>query len=277
MQVYRELRILTARPGPADTAQVTHRLYGSVPAGERFSAAAWRAQAVDEIKAAASARQLPIVCGGTGLYIRALMEGLAEIPPIPEDCRAAARTLYDRIGGEAFRTRLKERDSESAQRLAPSDRQRLIRAWEVVEATGRPLSAWQSDGNAPIGDFAFAALLLDPPRRPLYASCLERFDQMMAAGALDEVRWLLRKGLDPDLPAMKALGVPELAAHLRGEIDLETAVAQAKQATRNYVKRQSTWFRHQYAPDLTLSAQYSESLKSEIFSFIREFLLTHAR
>ncbi|MCX7354403.1 MAG: tRNA (adenosine(37)-N6)-dimethylallyltransferase MiaA [Alphaproteobacteria bacterium] len=252
MQVYRELRILTARPGAAEMARAPHRLYGVLSAAEPCSAARWRVLALAAIEEARSQGRLPILVGGTGLYLRALFSGLAEIPPIPQEVREAARARQRDLGGEAFRAELARRDPESAARLAAGDTQRLVRAWEVVEATGRTLPEWQRAGGAGTGAHVYRTILLMPPRDALYAACDARFGAMVTAGALDEVRALLAFGLDPALPALKSLGVRELARHLAGEWTLEQAEEKARQATRNYAKRQTTWFRHQLAPDLVL-------------------------
>lgn len=252
MQVYRELRILTARPGDADLARAPHRLYGVLSAGEACSAARWRALALAAIEEARADGRVPILVGGTGLYLKALFEGLSEIPPVPAAVREAARARHRALGGGAFHAELAQRDPESARRLRPGDTQRLVRAWEVVEATGRALPAWQRDGRRDDGAVGARTILLMPPRDVLYAACDARFHAMIAAGALDEVRALLALGLDPALPAMKSLGVRELARHLAGTSTLEEAVSQAQQATRNYAKRQMTWFRHQFAADAVL-------------------------
>lgn len=245
MQLYRELDVLTARPGAADLARAPHVLYGALPGSERGSAARWRALALAEIGAARAAGRLPIVVGGTGLYLRALMEGLCDVPTIPEEVRTAAHERHAALGGDAFRAELVARDPAS-ERLNPGDTTRLVRAWEVLEATGRPLTDWQSaapDGPPP--GLRFRTYVIDPPRADLYALCDTRFTMMLARGALDEVRALDALNLDPALPVMKALGVPELRAHLRGELSLEAATARAQQSTRHYAKRQVTWFRHQ--------------------------------
>lgn len=252
MQVYRELRILTARPGDAETARAPHCLYGILSVAELCSAARWRALALAAIEEARSNGRLPILVGGTGLYLKALFDGLAEIPPIPQNVRDAARARHRDLGGEAFRADLARCDPESAARLASGDTQRLVRAWEVVEATGRALPDWQRASGAGTGAYTYRTVLVMPPRDRLYAACDARFDTMMAAGALDEVRALLALGLDPVLPALKSLGVRELARYLTGEWSLEQAEGKARQATRNYAKRQTTWFRHQLAPDLVL-------------------------
>jgi tRNA dimethylallyltransferase len=253
MQVYRELSVLTARPDVKAAGIVPHRLFGVLPAGERCSAARWRALALMEIAACRTAARLPILVGGTGLYFKALTDGLASIPPIPAEMRDRARERREATGAEAFHAELALRDPASAARIAPGDTQRSLRAWEVYEATGRALSDWQAhahDGDREALD-SFV-VLLSPPRAALYAACDERFRGMVAAGALGEVSALRALGLDPSLPAMKALGVRELGRHLDGLITLEQAVAEAQQATRQYAKRQSTWFRHQMSFDLVL-------------------------
>ncbi len=278
MQVYRELPVLTAQPRADGTRRAPHRLYGVLPAAERCSAARWRVMAVAEIAAAHEAGELPLLVGGTGLYLMALMQGLSEIPEIPDDVRAAARARHRRLGGADFHADLALRDPVMAARLSPGDSQRLVRAWEVLEATGRSLADWQEGPReGPPPGLEFATVVLDPPRRAVYAACDARFGEMMARGALDEVAALLDLGLDPDLPAMRALGVRQLAAHLRGEMGLDEAVEKAQTATRRYAKRQSTWFRHQNPDARFENAQYSESLLPEIFSFIRQFLLTARR
>ncbi len=246
MQVYRDLRILTARPGPDELARAPHRLYGTMSATERCSAARWRDLAVVEIEAAWAAGQLPLVVGGTGLYLRALTQGLAPIPDVPPAVRRAAQALHERLGGAAFRARLAARDPVVAARLHDGDTQRLIRAFEVLEATGTSLAEWQDlKPDPPAVAAPMATLVLDPPRDWLYRRCERRFEAMVADGALDEVAAIEALELDPSLPAMKALGVPELRRHLAGDCDLPTAIAAAQQATRRYAKRQITWFRHQ--------------------------------
>ena len=278
MQVYRDLAILTARPSAAELARAPHRLYGVLDAGEVCSAARWCAMAEAEIAAAQAEGRLPLLVGGTGLYFRALLKGLAPVPEIPAAVRAAARALHKSIGGVLFHAELARRDPEASTRLHPSDSQRLIRAYEVVTATGRTLRDWQR-GDAAGTQRLAAALLLLPPREVLYDAIDRRFLAMIERGAPEEVRALLARGLAPELPAMKAVGVPELIRVIRGEISLEAAMALAQQASRNYAKRQITWFRHQLPstpdfPVLRLAAQYSESLLPEIFSFIRQFVLT---
>ena len=278
MQVYRDLTVLTARPGPAELGRVPHRLFGVLDASELCSAARWLDLAEAEIAAAAAEGRLPIVVGGTGLYLKALLKGLAPVPEIPAEVRRAARALHKEIGGERFHAALAGRDPEGASRLNPGDTQRLIRAYEVVVATGRSLLDWQRE-QARATRAGVAGVVLLPPREALYAAIDARFASMAGAGALDEVRALIARNLSPDLPALKAVGVPELARHLKGVITLEAAISAAQQSSRRYAKRQMTWLRTQLPPPkelptLTVHAQYSESLLPEIFSFIRQTLLT---
>jgi tRNA dimethylallyltransferase len=276
LQTYRDLRILTARPDAAAEARAPHRLYGYLDAAVRGSVARWRTLALAEIAAATAAGALPIAVGGTGLYLRALREGLAAIPDIPTKIREEAVALYRALGGPAFRERLAALDPQAAVRLNPGDRQRLVRAFEVVRATGVPVAEWQRRQAPPLPRFRFASVLLMPRREALYAAADARFAAMVAAGGLAEAAALAARGLDPDLPAMKAVGLPELRRHLRGEILLGEAIAAGQRATRHYAKRQMTWFRHQTEADLTLDEQFSESLLRRSRHFIDRFLLTRS-
>ncbi|PWS37208.1 tRNA (adenosine(37)-N6)-dimethylallyltransferase MiaA [Falsiroseomonas bella] len=244
MQVYRELRIITARPSDADLARAPHALYGVRRAAEAGTAAWWRGAALAAMEAARAAGRVPILCGGTGMYFAALTEGLAEIPPIPPEARAEARRLLAEEGPAALHARLAARDPETAAALRPSDSQRLARAYEVVTGTGRGLRDWQRAGGTGPAPWRFASVILDPPREALRAAIAARWAAMLAAGALEEVRALGEEGLDPALPAMRAHGVPELLAHLRGAMTLEAASARAILNTGQYTKRQATWFRH---------------------------------
>jgi tRNA dimethylallyltransferase len=273
MQVYREMRVLTARPDAATEARVPHRLYGVLPASETCSAGRWRALAVGEIRAAQASGRLPIVVGGTGLYLKALTDGLAPVPPIPAAVRAAVRARLEAVGAEAFHAELMHRDPTTGGRLRPSDRQRLARAMEVLEATGIPLADWQERVSAAEG-FRFLTLVLAPPRAALHAACDARFRAMVAAGALDEARRMRSLALDPALPATRALGLRELIRHLDGEIGLDEAVQLAQVATRRYAKRQMTWFRNQLHDPIVLGAQYSERVRQESFSKIEAWMLT---
>ncbi len=275
MQVYSELNILSARPSEEDERRVPHRLYGVFPPSRSCSVAQWLEMATKEVEAAFAAGRLPVVTGGTGMYLRALMHGLAPIPTVPDVIRAEVQQKLDATGPQALHDELSEIDPETAARLAPGDSQRLIRAVEVFRATQRPLSQWLADGNrGALDDARFGVLVLMPPRAELYARIDARFEQMVEHGGLDEVRAIMELGLDPGLSAMKAVGVRELAAYLSGEITREEAVAKAQQASRNYAKRQMTWFRNQIREAETIFAQYSESQRSKIFSFVRQFVLT---
>ena len=278
MQVYRDVEVLTAQPAAAARARVPHRLYGTVAPNEPCSAGRWREMALDEIAAALADEKLPVVVGGTGLYLKALMEGLAPIPEVPGEVRASARELHARLGGKAFHRELRRLDPETAARLNPGDSHRLIRAWEVLRATGRSLSSWHgADGAGAPPGLAFKTVMFEPPRPALYANCEARFERMIANGAVEEAKALEARGLDPELPVMNALGVRELLGFIHGDIGIEEAVSRAKQATRNYAKRQLTWFRRQMDADEVIYAQYSESFNELIFSFIMSLSLTTDR
>lgn len=238
-QLYAPLRILSARPTPAEEAQAPHRLYGTLAGDEACSAARWAAMAKEEIAGAHAGGALPILVGGTGLYLRTLIEGIAPVPPIPEAIRTAIRALPP----ADVRAALLAEDPAMAARLHPHDPQRNARALEVIRATGRSLGAWQQQVAGGIGDqVTLDAQLLLPDPADLAQRIDARFDAMMAAGALDEVRALVALGLSPDLPVMKALGVRPLVAYLEGRLPLEAALAAAKRQTRAYARRQRTWF-----------------------------------
>jgi len=282
MQVYRELSLLTARPRGEELTAVPHRLYGVLSAAEACSVARWRALAVAEVETALAAGRLPILTGGTGLYLHAFEHGLSTVPSVPAGIRAAARAELADLGRQAFHARLAARDPVMGARLAPGDSQRLLRAWEVLTATGRSLADWQAAPAAP-APYRLAKLCLLPPRRAVYAACDARLAAMVAPaegeeGAIEEVAALLALQLDPALPALKAVGVPEFAACLAGETSLEAALARAQQATRRYAKRQMTWLRHQFIGNdptvLVMETQYSESLRRDFFAKIRQKLLT---
>jgi tRNA dimethylallyltransferase len=246
MQVYRDLRVITARPTPEEEARAPHRLYGHVDAAVNFSAGSWVTDAAKVLAEAREQNALPIFVGGSGLYFKALTRGLSAVPPIPPQIREGVRARLERDGIEALHAELGKRDPASAERLKPRDRTRIARALEVVEATGRSLTDWHSDGLPPLlPPGAFSALFLEPEREALYARIDARFDAMLKEGALAEVAALAVRRLDPLLPAMKAHGVPALIRHLEGEITLEEAAAIGRADTRHYAKRQFTWFRHQ--------------------------------
>jgi tRNA dimethylallyltransferase len=264
MQVYRELRVLTARPTPDEEALVPHRLYGVLPAPEACSAGRWRALAVAEIEAARAAGRIPILVGGTGLYVSALVEGLAPVPPVPDSVRRAVVARYEAAGPAAFRDELVRRDPASAA-LGVRDRQRLVRAAEVLEATGRPLSAWQALQRPPADAPRLRVFCLLPPRDALYRAIDARFQRMVDEGAVEEVRALLALGLSPALPAMKAVGVVAFADFLAGRTDRAAMIAAGQQASRRYAKRQYTWFRHRLpAGAETIGAQFSAKIAIEI-------------
>jgi tRNA dimethylallyltransferase len=246
MQVYRDLRVITARPTPAEQARVPHRLYGHVDAAVNFSAGSWVADAALVLAEVRAQNRLPIFTGGSGLYFKALTHGLSAVPPIPAEIREAVRARLERDGVEALHAELTRRDPVSAERLKPRDRIRIARALEVVEATGRSLTDWHRDGLPPLlPPGQFSALFLSPDRDQLYARIDSRYEAMLSAGALEEVAALAARRLDPLLPAMKAHGVPALIRHLKGEISLQQAAVIGRADTRHYAKRQFTWFRHQ--------------------------------
>lgn len=244
MQVYRELRVVTARPTAAEAAIVPHRLYGVRAAGEPGSVAWWRGAALAALAAARAAGRVPILCGGTGLYLAALTRGLAAIPEVSAEMRAEARGLLETLGSAGLHGRLMAADPVTAAGLRPGDGQRVARAWEVWRETGVGLAAWQARGAAGAAPWRYRMVRLDPPREALRAAIGARFAGMLRDGAVEEVRALGALGLDPALPAMRAHGVPELLAHLAGRMTLAEATARAVLATGQYTKRQATWFRH---------------------------------
>jgi tRNA dimethylallyltransferase len=245
LQIYADLRVLTARPSAADEAAAPHHLFGVADAAQGWSVGRWLAAACEALPAIAARGRPAIVVGGTGLYLRALTEGLAEIPPTPPHVRALAAERFDAVGEAAFRADLDARDAAAQARISPGDRQRLLRAWEVHEATGRALSDWQGATRPPLPTEGWRTVALEPDRALLYARCDARLGAMAAGGGLEEVRALVDRGLAPALPAMKAVGVRELAAHLAGQASLEDALDLARQETRRYAKRQLTWMRNQ--------------------------------
>jgi tRNA dimethylallyltransferase len=269
LQVYRELSVLTARPGSAETRRAPHRLYGVLSAHQRCSAARWRTMALAAIAAAHGKRRLPIVVGGTGLYLRALMEGLSPVPPIEPEVRQAGRARHAELGAERFHAELSRLDPVMGRRLRASDSQRVIRAWEVITATGRSLSLFQRIRPAKAA-LRFVPLVILPQREVLVAACDRRAVRMLEEGALAEVKALLALQPDPSLPAMKAVGVRELGEHLAGRASRQEALQALQRATRQYAKRQITWFRRQMPEARIWHEQFSESLEAEIFPFIRK-------
>jgi tRNA dimethylallyltransferase len=245
MQLYADLRILTARPSPEEEAQAPHHLFGTVDAAEGWSVGRWVRAAVEVLAGIAGRGRDAIVVGGTGLYFRALTVGLADVPAVAAQVRAQAGADFDAMGEPDFRSRLGAVDPVATARIMPGDRQRLVRAWEVYAATKTPLSDWQTSGSPALTPGSWRAVALEPPREALYARCDARLAQMVEAGALEEVARLAARNLDPALPLMKAVGFRELAAHLRGEATLAGAIGAAQQETRRYAKRQTTWMRGQ--------------------------------
>jgi tRNA dimethylallyltransferase len=280
MQIYHELRVLTARPTEEDEARVPHALYGIRPAREPGHVAWWREAALTAMAEAHASGLLPILCGGTGLYFSALRHGLSDIPPIDPAARTEARAALVTLGPEGLHAELAAHDPETAALIAPTDGQRIARAYEVWLSTGRGLDEWRRLSSLPPPPWRFRAIHIDPPRATLQAAATQRFDTMLMTGALDEVAALVEQGLDESLPAMRAHGVPELAAHLRGEMTLDTARARAIANTSHYIKRQTTWFRHHELAEtdqlhmihaqIAGPAQLSESGIADLTRFIRE-------
>ncbi|WP_239478816.1 tRNA (adenosine(37)-N6)-dimethylallyltransferase MiaA [Lichenicola cladoniae] len=278
MQVYHELRTLTARPTPDEEALAPHALYGIRPAAMPGSVAWWRAAALGAMQEAWNAGRLPILCGGTGLYLRAMTDGLSLIPDAGDTARREARALLDEIGPSALHQRLALVDPDSARMLRPSDGQRLARAWEVWSGTGRGIAEWRVSPGLPPAPCRFIAIRLDPPRDVLRAAIEARFGRMIETGALDEVAALLEQDLPPTLPAMRAHGVPELAACLRGELGLAEAGRRAVLSQGQYTKRQATWFAHHaLAPSertliisnrISVMTQQMERTDDEFISFV---------
>jgi len=245
-QVFRDWRILSARPTPAEEARAPHFLYGHVALDADYSVGAWLRDLAPVLETCRARSLIPIIAGGTGLYFKALTEGLAPIPPIAAEVRARAASRLEALGIARFAEEVAERDPESAASLDRANPVRILRAWEVLEATGKGLAAWRREtAPALLPPGETVAFALTPPRDWLYARCDARLDAMVAGGVLDEVARVMALGLDPALPAMKTVGAPEFMAHLRDELTLDEALARAKTATRRYAKRQLTWIRNQ--------------------------------
>ncbi|MGH6835444.1 MAG: tRNA (adenosine(37)-N6)-dimethylallyltransferase MiaA [Methylocella sp.] len=261
MQVYRDLRVLTARPSAEDEARIPHRLYGHVDGAVNNSVGLWLADASVAHEEAKQARLLPIFVGGTGLYFKALTQGLSTIPAVPEEVRAKVRARAANVPAEDLYASLVRRDPATASRLRPSDPQRILRALEVFEATGRSLVAFQGSRTAPLlGARDVFAVFLAPERETLKARIDARFDAMLEAGALQEAARLRERRLDPALPVMRAHGVPHLIAHLNGKMSLAEAANQAKRDTARYAKRQLTFARHQLKSFSWMTPQEAETL-----------------
>ncbi len=253
MQVYNVLNVLTARPGETETRTVPHHLYGYVDPSQAFSTGQWLADVAELIGSGALGGRRPVFVGGTGLYFRALLGGLSQMPSIPQTLRNRLRTNLSELGSERLHGRLSEKDPAAAESIHPGDPQRVLRALEVFEASGRSILEWQKERTPPLVDSASAQKYVLLPDRAVLRRRLEhRFDRMIELGALSEIAALRQLGLDPALPAVKAIGVPQLLAAADGTIDLETAVSNAKIATRQYAKRQITWFRNQLDDSWTI-------------------------
>lgn len=263
MQLYDGLHRLTAQPSAEDLAEAPHALYSCLKPDQLCSSAIWRDMALAEIEKSIAAGRLPIVVGGTGFYIRTLLLGISPIPDIDPAVRERANALQKELGNPTFHAELAKRDPVMADRLHPFNTQRLVRAWEVLEATGKSLAEWQAlPMSTPPAHLKFLSCTLLPERKKLYEQCDQRFGQMIAAGVLEEVRafkpqagWALAK----------ALGYPELTSHLAGNLTLNEAIDMAQRTTRHYAKRQVTWFRHQIKPDLLLDSPDASKLISTIF------------
>jgi len=245
MQVYEDLQIISARPTEEEMRRVPHFLYGVLKASERCSVGEWSRLAAETMEEVEEKGLRPIFVGGTGLYFRALLEGLSTIPEIPAQIRASAAKTIDTGGILILYDDLRNRDPESAARISPNDPQRIQRAWEVLETTGRSLSDWQKDKQEPVLHGPVDKIVLEPDRRKLYFRCEKRFERMLGEGGLHEISALLKLGLEPSLPVLKALGVQEMAEYLHGDVSYDQAIKRSKMVTRRYAKRQLTWMRNQ--------------------------------
>ncbi len=269
MQLYTDLKIVTARPQPQEMQDIPHHLFGICDAAHRASVAEWLGLAATAIANVRAAGQLPIIVGGTGMYLQAGLRGIAPVPDVPADLHQHCIDLYRELGGAKFRDALAGYDADIAARLVDSDSQRLVRAMGVAMATDHPLSWWQQQPHkgALLGSVVTIAMM--PPRPTLYDRINQRFDHMLMHGAVDEVARLMARQLDPGLPLMKALGVAPIAAFLQGDITKDDAAFIAKRDSRRYAKRQMTWIRNNFNAQITVEKKYSESLYEKIFSLIR--------
>ena len=269
MQLYADLTVLTARPQPQEMQDIPHHLFGICDAAHRASVAEWLGLAATAIANVRAAGQLPIIVGGTGMYLQAGLRGIAPVPDVPADLHQHCIDLYRELGGAKFRDALAGYDADIAARLVDSDSQRLVRAMGVAMATDRPLSWWQQQPHkgALLGSVVTIAVM--PPRPTLYDRINQRFDHMLMHGAVDEVARLMARQLDPGLPLMKALGVTPIATFLKGDITQDDAAFIAKRDSRRYAKRQMTWIRNNFNAQITVEKKYSESLYEKIFSLIR--------
>jgi tRNA dimethylallyltransferase len=275
MQIYRDLSVLTARPRAADTARVPHHLYGLLGLDERCSAGQWRTHALNVIADVQRRGALPIVVGGTGLYLRALMTGLHRMPTVPAAVRDELNARLAEEGAPALHAELKLQDPETAAGLNPADSQRIVRALEIFTHTGKGLKHWQSgETEAAPSNLRFFTIVTLPPREELYVIANERFQWMMENGAMEEVSQLFSQAPPADLPLLKAVGVQVIRTFLDGNIDRDRVLELGQRDTRRYAKRQMTWFRRQIIPEITVETKYLEINTKNIFSNISSFLLT---
>lgn len=268
MQVYEDLHVLTARPGAHEMGGVDHFLYGVLRGNDVCSAGRWRIMATDIIREQGAKGKLPILVGGTGLYLEAISQGMVDIPVIPDEISDQSKKLYEEMGDQ-FHAEIAKIDPEMAAKFPPSDRQRLQRVWDVYHYTGMSLTQWQREAHVPPpDDLKFHGFALLPDRRGLYDRCNQRFDQMMEKGAMQEVQDLIAKNYAPDLPVMKAIGVRELHECMAGETTRERAVELASQATRQYAKRQMTWLRNRLVQAQGID-QFGDVADDKIISYLK--------
>ncbi|MEM0986107.1 MAG: tRNA (adenosine(37)-N6)-dimethylallyltransferase MiaA [Pseudomonadota bacterium] len=271
MQVYRDLRILSARPSEGDMGDIPHHLFGHVDAAHRYSTGQWLADATAALDDIQRRGKVPVIVGGTGLYLLSLVQGLSEIPPIPEDIRGDVRHILQTEGAAGLHARLADVDHETAESLAPNDRQRLARAYEVWLATGRSIRDFQGKRTRPaLGPGEWLGVALTPPRAKLYARIDRRFEAMMIHGGMQEAETLAHRDLDPELPAMKAHGIPWLTAFIRGEMTAEAAAEHAKRDTRRYAKRQFTWIGRQFPFWPRIPTETASARKKVIYALYQD-------
>ena len=275
MQVYSDLQIITSRPRTEDLLSVKHRMYGYLDGSKRGNVASWHKLAIKEISQSNSEETLPIVVGGTGLYLNSLINGISEIPEPTKEIKKYVDEEKHKFGLRSIYEKLEKIDPLGSKKIKPNDVQRIIRSYEVFLTSGEPLTFWQRKKMAkPLECSKIYKLLVLPNRSILYQMCNSRFDEMLSSGGIEEVLRLKERSLDPSLPVMNAIGVRELSDFLDGDICLEDAVSKSKQLTRNYAKRQFTWFKNQFNSSTIVFEQFSESLCTKIFPKIRQFLLT---
>ncbi len=273
MQVYKDLNILSARPNEIDQRTVPHHLYGHIPVTDAYSVGIWLKEVTKEIIEVNKRGNIPIICGGTGLYLKALKEGLSNIPDVSPEYLNKAKSLYDSQGKSAALTILQIADPTQSYQLKANDRQRVIRALSVLYATGRPIQYWyKQNKNHKEHNLAFLTICLHPPRDKLYQKINSRFDWMIKNGGIDEARKIINKNLNPSLPSMKALSIPQLQQFFLGKIELDEAIAKSKQSTRNFAKRQISWIKNQSEADLTINAFPNCKNKNLSLAIVRKFL-----